>query len=102
MMFVEAGIKGESVTSTEVAVSAVAGALGSAIGGRLATNQISAAEKAAASSNNVVSGISNSTLGAIRQGGPIKNATAGSSELTQKAADVATGSAGKKVDDASK
>lgn len=99
---VEAGLKGESVSSTEVAVSAAGGAAGSAVGGKLATKLISAAEGVAASSDNVVSGIGKSTLGAIQKGGSTSSVTTGASEVTQKTADIVTGVAGKKIENATK
>ena len=99
---IEAGLKGESITSREVAVSAGAGALGSAAGGKLATKMIGAAEKAAGSADNVVSGMGKNTLGAIRQGGATGSVTTGASETTQKAADVATGVSGKQIENATK
>ena len=92
---VEAASKGESATSSEVAVSAAAAAVGSAIGGKLATKSIAAAEKAAASSDNVVSGVGKNTLDAIRHGGASGSVTTGASEATQRAADMATGAGGK-------
>jgi hypothetical protein len=99
---VEAGLKGETVTVAEVAVSAGTGAVGSAVGGKLATKLVGKAEKVAASSDNVVSNIGANTLDAIRQGGPAGAATAGASEGVQKTADLATGVAGKKIENATK
>jgi X-X-X-Leu-X-X-Gly heptad repeat protein len=44
----------------------------------------------------------NATLGTIREGGSPGSVTTGASELAQKAADVATGVGGKKLEDVAK
>ena len=72
------------------------------VGGKLATRMIGAAEKAAASSSNVISGIGKNTLGAIREGGATSSVTTGASAVTQKAGDVATGAAGKEIENRTK
>jgi uncharacterized protein RhaS with RHS repeats len=98
----EAGLTGNPVTSKEVAISAATGAAGAGVGAKLATKMIGAAEKAAASSNNVTSGIGKNTLGAIREGGATSSVTTGASAVTQKGADVATGATGKEIENRTK
>lgn len=99
---VEAGITGQPTSPTEVAASALGAALGAGGGTTLATKAIGSAEKAAASKDNVVSGIGKATLGAIQKGGAAGSVTAGASKSTQQAADVMSGAAGKKLEDATK
>ena len=99
---VEAGITGQPTSPTEVAASALGAALGAGGGTTLATKAIGSAEKAAASKDNVVSGIGKATLGAIQKGGAAGSVTAGASKSTQQAADVVSGAAGKKLEDATK
>ena len=98
----EAALTGQAVTPKEVAISAGGAALGGAAGAKLGTSLIGSAEKLAASASNVFSGMGNNTLGAITQGGASTSVTVGASATTQKAADVLSGAAGKKLEDATK
>jgi RHS repeat-associated protein len=85
----EGALKGEAVSSKDIGIAAVGGAIGGAAGAKIANAPIAALERAAASPNGVTAGIAETTLGAIRGGGPVQAATSAGSELAQKATDAA-------------
>lgn len=96
---VEAAAAGQPVSTGEVALSMGAAAVGATIGGKLATSGIASAERLAASKSNVHAGMGKATLGAIREGGATAAVRVGATETAQKGADVATGLAGKQVEE---